>query len=269
MTTVAKGPRRDPRSKGPSREAEREVEELGPWFHNLHFADGLQTAPDHFLGDFPAYKWRVVEALLPADLRGWTALDVGCNAGFYSFQLAQRGASVTGIDSDPHYLQQAEWAARRFGLAERTSFRQLSVYEVGQLETSFDLVLFMGVFYHLRHPLLALDLLASKVRRRMVFQTLTMPGDAVSEVPEDLPLDDRSLLCSEGFPQMAFIEQKLAGDPTNWWAPNHAAVLAMLRSAGLQVLSQPGHEIYLCEPAPARSERELLVERELSALGLR
>ncbi|MDB4987499.1 MAG: SAM-dependent methyltransferase, partial [Myxococcaceae bacterium] len=173
---------------------------------------------------------------------------------------------------DPHYLQQAEWAARRFGLSDRVNFRQLSVYELGRLPVTYDLVLFMGVFYHLRHPLLALDLLASKVVRRMVFQSLTMPGSAVADVPDDLPLLEREVLRSDGFPQMAFIEQKLAGDLTNWWAPNHAAVLAMLRSAGLRVIEQPGHEIYVCETSVGHGERERerqeLVRRELVALGL-
>jgi tRNA (mo5U34)-methyltransferase len=257
---------------GLHQQREREVAELGPWFHNLTFADGLQTAPDHPLGDFPRYKWECIDALLPADLTGWTALDVGCNAGFYSFQLARRGARVTAIDSDPHYLRQAEWAGRQYGLADRVTFKQLSVYELGRTHGSYDLVLFMGVFYHLRHPLLALDILASKTNRQMVFQTLTMPGDQIREVPADMPLLERELLRAEGYPQMAFIEQRLAGDPTNWWAPNHAAVLAMLRSTGMRVVEQPGHEIYLCEPAgsvPGEDRfRAELVERELLALGL-
>jgi tRNA (mo5U34)-methyltransferase len=238
----------------------------------LHLADGLQTAPGHPLGDFPSYKWKCIEALIPEDLSGWTALDVGCNAGFYSFQLAQRGAQVTAIDSDPHYLRQAHWAAREFGLADKVSFRELSVYELGRTAGSYDLVLFMGVFYHLRHPLLALDILASRVLRKMVFQTLTMPGEAVSDVPQDMPLLERDLLRADGFPQMAFIEQRLAGDPTNWWAPNHAAVHAMLRSTGMRVVQQPGHEIYVCEPELRQANdddmRAELVRRELIALGL-
>ncbi|MDB4976335.1 MAG: SAM-dependent methyltransferase [Myxococcaceae bacterium] len=260
-----------PISEAPERRRQ-EIDELAPWFHNLHFADGVQTSPQHFLGDFPSYKWTVLESLLPRDLSGWTALDVGCNAGFYSFELAKRGATVTGIDSEPHYLRQAEWAAREYGLQDRVSFRQLSVYELGRLHSAYDLVLFMGVFYHLRHPLLALDILAAKTIRRMVFQTLTMPGEQVAEVDGDLPLLEREVLRSEGFPQMAFIEQKLAGDMTNWWAPNHAAVLSMLRSSGLRVIEQPGHEIYVCEPAVRNREddreRAELVRRELAALGM-
>jgi 2-polyprenyl-3-methyl-5-hydroxy-6-metoxy-1,4-benzoquinol methylase len=79
-------------------ERRRQIERLGPWFHNLHLPDGEQTAPDHFIvGDFPSFKWCEVAPLISARLDGWRALDVGCNAGFYSFELARRGASVLGI----------------------------------------------------------------------------------------------------------------------------------------------------------------------------
>ena len=138
-----------------------EVERLGPWFHNLHLPDGTQTAPDHFLGDFPAFKWRQIAPQLPKDLSGWTALDIGCNAGFYSFELARRGARVTALDHDPHYLEQARWAARRFELADRIRFEQRTVYDLARMAGSYDLVLFLGVFYHLRYPLLGLDLVVA------------------------------------------------------------------------------------------------------------
>src|SRR4051794_30300316 len=57
----------------------KQVAALGPWFHNLHFPDGVQTAPDHPLGDFPRFKWRQLEPALPKDLSGARVLDVGCN----------------------------------------------------------------------------------------------------------------------------------------------------------------------------------------------
>ena len=61
----------------------RRVAELGDWFHNLDLG-GVQTAPNHFLGDYPAVKWRQFEGAIPDNLRGWTVLDIGRNAGFYS-----------------------------------------------------------------------------------------------------------------------------------------------------------------------------------------
>jgi tRNA (mo5U34)-methyltransferase len=229
----------------------RDIDRLGPWFHNLHLPGGLQTAPDHPLGDFPATKWRVLADHLPSDLRGQTALDIGCNAGFYSFELARRGARVVSIDTDPHYLEQARWARDQLGLGGRIELRRASVYQLAQDAQRFDIVLFMGVFYHLRHPLLALDIVASKVRSTLVFQTLTVPGTEHVEPPDDLELMDREPLRHPGWPRMAFIERRMAGDPTNWWAANHAGVLALLRSSGMRVRAQPGHEIYVCEPEPA------------------
>ncbi|MBJ6726077.1 TIGR04290 family methyltransferase [Geomesophilobacter sediminis] len=229
----------------------QEIRELAPWFHNLHLPDGSQTAPDHFLGDFPAFKWQELAPFIPADLTGWRALDIGCNAGFYSFELARRGARVTGIDVDGRYLEQARWAAEKFGLKDRVEFREMQVYDLARTQDSWDLVLFMGVFYHLRYPLLALDIIAQKVARLMVFQTLTLPGrDVVDQL--DHWINDRDTLLEAGWPKMAFIEHRFAGDPTNWWIPNHAGVEAMLRSAGLRITGYPGDEMYCCEPDPDR-----------------
>jgi tRNA (mo5U34)-methyltransferase len=67
----------------------------------------------------------------------------------------------------------------------------------------------------------------------------------------ELELDERDVMVEPGWPRMAFIEHNLAGDPTNWWAPNHACVEAILRSSGFNVIGHPGHEIYLCTPDPS------------------
>src|ERR1700709_1603183 len=90
------------RPEGPSTGLALESRLLAPWFHNLHLPDGTETAPNHPLGDFPAFKWAAISQSLPDDLTGMTALDIGCNAGFYSIELARRGAKVTAIDKDPH-----------------------------------------------------------------------------------------------------------------------------------------------------------------------
>jgi tRNA (mo5U34)-methyltransferase len=223
--------------------------ELGPWFHNLHLPGGRRTAPDHPLGDFPAFKWKQIAPHLPADLRGARALDIGCNAGFYTFELARRGADVLAVDIDEHYLRQARWAAGELGLAERVELRRAGVYELAALDAErFDVVLFLGVLYHLRHPLLALDIVSELTGGSLVVQTLTMPGDERLDVPADLSIDDRERLTQPGWPAMAFVEHELAGDPTNWWAPNAACVEAMLRSCGLEIHALPGHEIWLCRP---------------------
>jgi tRNA (mo5U34)-methyltransferase len=242
-----------------------EIDDLAPWFHNLHLPDGRQTAPEHPLGDFPSVKWRQIAPWIAADLHGRRVLDIGCNAGFYSFELARRGAEVTAIDIDLHYLRQAHWAVERYGLADRIRFQRASVYDLSGIDERFDVVLFLGVLYHLRHPLLALDILREVTVRQLVLQTMTMPGDGVIDVPPAIGLFERDELTRPGWPCMAFIEKSLADDPTNWWVPNHACVEAMVRSAGFRVTGRPGHEIYICET----DEREWSITRELRRSELR
>lgn len=225
-----------------------QLQRLGPWFHNLHLPDGTQTAPDHPLGDFPAFKWQQLAPHIPRDLTGWRVLDIGCNAGFYSFELARRGADVLGIDEDTHYLKQARWARRRFDLGGRVRFKRMEVYKLEKMRETFDLVLFLGVFYHLRHPLLALDQIATKTRRRLLFQSLALPGDAVATDVRGkayLEIDD---LTAPEWPHMAFVEHDFAGDTSNWWIPNRAAIEALLRTAGFKILARPAEGTYVCEP---------------------
>ena len=115
---------------------QRRIGELGEWFHNIEL-NGVQTAPHHFLGDYPQLKWRRFAHAIPEDLTGKTVLDIGCNAGFYSIQMKQRGAErVVGVDSDPRYLAQARLAAELLELD--IELRQLSVYDVGELQERFD-----------------------------------------------------------------------------------------------------------------------------------
>lgn len=229
---------------------QEKVEELAPWFHNIHLPDGTQTAPDHFLGDFPNFKWKNIKDSIPEDLSGWKVLDIGCNAGFYSLELAKRGADVLAIDLDEHYLKQAQWIAEQFGLDDKIRFRQMQVYDLAHIEEQFDLVWFMGVFYHLRYPMLAMDILSLKARKMMVFQTLSLPGKEEMGVPEDVEFHKREIMKETAWPGMAFIENKLAGDPTNWWAPNHQGILSILKSCGFKVTGMPEDETYIAEKDP-------------------
>jgi tRNA (mo5U34)-methyltransferase len=230
---------------------------LGPWFHNLDL-QGVRTAPDHFLGDYPGVKWRRFAHALPEDLTGWSVLDIGCNGGFYSIEMKRRGADrVVGIDSDPAYLEQARFAASVSGVD--IELRQLSVYDVGLLGERFDLILFMGVLYHLRHPLLALDLIHEHVARNLlVFQSVLRGSDDVRPAPEDISFWSDSAFGAEGFPRLHFVEKRFAGDWTNWWIPNRACVEAMLRSAGFEPLSRPEAEVYLCRRASLDPEHVIV-----------
>lgn len=221
------------------------VAALGDWFHNIDL-DGVLTAPNHFLYDYPNVKWRKFEHAIPADLVGRTVLDIGCNAGFYSIEMKRRGADrVLGIDFDDRYLAQARLAADVKG--QEIEFRVLSVYDVARLAERFDIVLFLGVLYHLRHPLLALDLIHEHVARDLlVFQSMQRGGNAVAPVGADYNFFAQDHFNDPGYPRLHFIEHAYAGDATNWWAPNAACSAAMLRSAGFSILEQPEEEVFIC-----------------------
>jgi tRNA (mo5U34)-methyltransferase len=221
------------------------IAELGEWFHNINLR-GHATAPNHFLGDYPSIKWRTFADAIPADLRGRTVLDVGCNAGFYSIEMKRRGADrVVGVDWDDRYLAQARFAADVSGAD--IELRRLSVYDIASLGERFDVVLFMGVLYHLRHPLLALDTLHEHATRDLlVFQSMLRGSDLAVQVKEDYPFTETSIFDAPGFPKLHFVEHKYSGDDTNWWIPNRAAVEAMIRSAGYAVVAHPEAEVFIC-----------------------
>jgi tRNA (mo5U34)-methyltransferase len=228
-----------------TKEIRARIEQLGPWFHNMELG-GVYTSPAHFLGDYPAVKWsRFADSIIP-HIAGRTVLDIGCNAGFYSIEMKRRGARrVVGIDSDAKYLRQACFAAELTGL--EIEFRQLSVYEIDKLSERFDIVLFMGVLYHLRHPLLALDLIHQHVAGDLlVFQSMQRGNNAIEPVEKNYAFFETKHFDSPGYPKLHFVEHHYSDDWTNWWIPNRACVEAMLRSAGFKITAHPEDEVYIC-----------------------
>jgi tRNA (mo5U34)-methyltransferase len=224
---------------------QRRVHELGPWFHNLDLG-GVKTAPEHFLGDYPQVKWRAFAGSLPADLSGKSVLDIGCNAGFYAIEMKRRGAArVLAIDHDDCYLAQARFAADVNGV--KIELAKLSIYDLAAIGERFDVVLCLGVLYHLRHPLLALDLVHEHVAKDLlVFQTMQRGSDAVLTLENDYPFEEQAIFERSGFPLLHFIERSYSHDPTNWWIPNRACSEALLRSAGFVIIDHPETEVYIC-----------------------
>ena len=235
-------------------EVERRVAELGPWFHNFDLG-GVQTAPDHFLGDYPAVKWRRFADAIPSDLHGTTVLDVGCNARLLLDRDEAARRRPRGRASTPttDYLAQARFAAEVCGVD--IELREMSVYDVAALGERFDVVLFMGVLYHLRHPLLALDLLHEHVVARPagvpVACCAAAPG--VPDLADDYPFaDDGTCSTSPGYPKLHFVEQSYAGDPTNWWIPNRACDGGDAAQRGLRDRRPTRRtEVFVCRPGRA------------------
>src|SRR3989442_11624472 len=154
----------------------QKMEELGPWFHNYEIASGVWTNPTgQGPGiEYPVGRWRLIEPLLP-DVKGKSCLDVGCSSGFFSLKLKELGASyVLGVDfqeEQPKAIKQAQFAAQTLGLD--VDFRVMSAYDLATLARKFDVILFMGVFYHLRHPLVALEAARALCGGTLIFQSIT------------------------------------------------------------------------------------------------
>ena len=177
-------------------------------------------------------NWQLFEHAVPRDLTGKSVLDVGCDVGVHSIEMKRRGAArVVGIDSDDGCLGQARLAADASGFPD-IDFRNMSVYDVGKLGERFDVVIFMGVLYGLRHPLLALDILYDTV----VADMLIFPST-------------QRVSGKDGLPVMYLAERRSA----NWWIPNRPHAEALLRSAGFSIESEAGDEVYICrrEERPA------------------
>ena len=234
---------------------------LEPWFHNLNL-NGVCTAPGHSLGDFPNFKWQKVASFLPSDLRGASVLDIGCNAGFYSIAMKQRNAGrVLGIDLEDRCLEQARFAADTLGLD--IEFRKMCLYDVDQLPFRFDYVLFLGVFYHLRYPLLALDKAVKKTRGHLIFQSMLRGSSNDFTAAPDYDFHNESVFRDVDFPAAYFIEKSYSGDYTNWFIPNRSGAMAMLRSAGLEIAETADPETFICTPANATRNGRFILDMEL------
>ena len=214
----------------------QKMEALGPWFHNYEIASGVWTNPTGEPPgvEYPLSRWRLIEPLLP-DVQGKSCLDVGCSSGFFSLKLKELGAAyVLGIDSGEQTkaIEQAQFAAAALRLD--VDFRVLSAYNLATLDRKFDVILFMGVFYHLRHPLVALEAARAVCSGTMIFQTITTPhhktvSELDRETTDNIHLHS-SIFSDEQFPAMHFVEGTLDSDPTCWFIPNLQAVAAILRS---------------------------------------
>jgi len=165
-------------------------------------------------------EWLASASGLPEDLTGKSVLDVGTTNGWAAFEAERRGASrVLATDVLP-----ADWFGfdrMRAFWSSSVEFRQVSVYELAGLEEQFDVVIFWGVLYHLRHPLLGIDSVRALTRELLLLET------AVSD--NQLHRRDRYL------PLARFYRRgELNEDPSNWFAPTVAAVLAWCESAGIE-----------------------------------
>jgi tRNA (mo5U34)-methyltransferase len=222
---------------------EQTLERLGPWYHNLEIQPGLTTNPA--IGDHPASRWRLLESFVPKDLSGKTVLDIGCNAGYFSLQMKKRGAKrVVSIDIMPYVLAQARFMSVWEGLP--IEIREIDTYDVESLGT-FDYVVFVGVLYHLKHPLYALEKIANICKDTMFFQSVVRGPSGNFDPKPDYPNSEEGIFDLPEYPKLYFVEKSFNGDVSNWWFANQSCLKAMLRTAGFRdIISTAGADTFVC-----------------------
>jgi tRNA (mo5U34)-methyltransferase len=234
--------RDEPSARG---EMEATLRRLGPWYHNVAFAPDVLSNPQN--PDYPASRWRVLDKVIPEDLRGKSVLDIGCNSGFFSLEMKKRGAErVVGIDIMPHLLAQSRFASHWFDLP--LELHECGAYDVRSLGVKFDIVVFIGVLYHLKHPLYALEQIASVCNEAMYFQSVVRGPAGDIEPLEDYPVTEVAAFDQPAWPKLYFIEKKFNGDESNWWFATRSCLKAMLRTAGFGSVEDAANpEIFVCK----------------------
>lgn len=165
---------------------------------------------------------------LPERMDGMRVLDIGCAEGFFSFEAERRGArEVVAIDSYPDSVRRFNLC--REALGSRATAYLCNVYDLSpRVFGTFDLVLFYGVFYHLKHPQLALEKVLSVCTGTLLFQTVTLENEDVAHLPMG-QFHPHGLMSGK--------EREL-WDPTVFWFFNHAAALGLLEAAGFVDVEQ-------------------------------
>jgi tRNA (mo5U34)-methyltransferase len=182
-------------------------------------------------------KLPILDAIgLPPSMDGMRALDIGCSDGYFSFEMERRGASVMAIDFVPETY--TGFATAREILGSGVEYRMDNVYNLSpDTYGRFDVVLFMGVLYHLRKPLAALDAIRSVMNEGALLFTGTMmideyfllPGGGVTTLAAINPLLQEVPLWQ------AYPADSLNGDCTNCFAPNRRALEVALQEAQFRV----------------------------------
>lgn len=212
---------------------EKLIAEHGRWWHEIELAPGIVTPGD----DSNRMKLPILDELgLPRDMHGARALDIGCSDGYFTFEMERRGADVVAMDFVPETY--TGFATARKILGSRAEYRMDNVYNI-KPETwgGFDVVLFMGVLYHLRKPLAALDAIRSVMRKDAQLFVGTMLIDEYFLLPDGsvASLDALNPALKNVPLWQAYPGDTLNGDYTNCFAPNRRGLEVALEEAQFRV----------------------------------
>ena len=205
----------------------REISQVPFWWHSIELGCGVIT-PGHQGGaDDPWVSHRILDILdLPRDLTSKSVLDIGAWDGFFSFEAEKRGASrILAIDNFYRLKKEGKHLDSKIKgfqtakkiLCSNVEYKIMDVYELDpDVVGRFDITLFLGVFYHLKHLLLALE--------------------RISSVTNDMLVVESYFINKWGNEPVAqfFEGEELDRDPTNWWGANSACIEAMIRSSGFK-----------------------------------
>lgn len=229
--------RRDGKAMGAARmrgEILAEVERLRPWFHCIDLGEGMKTKTESVADepvDHPWGTWQTIRKYLPEDLSGKSVLDVGCNAGFYAVEAKRLGAArVLGIDAQRFHIRQALFVRRILGLD--IDFRRMSVYDLSPRTVGqFDVTLALGLIYHCKHLVRALENLWHVTKELLIIETAIYPPEKLPE-PFEHPVAGPGRLIHS----FAYIENPPdAQEPVyNWFMPSVDGLRALLKNLGVE-----------------------------------
>jgi len=240
----------------------KELPTLGSWHHIIDLGNGISTNGTEHSGYDPEMRWQIIEKHLPEDLSGASVLDLGCNSGYLAMNMKKRGAKrVVAVYTAPLILKQAEFIMKWYDVNVELVHRDVHTYCL-TTEERFDYVIFLGIFYHLKYPVIVLDRLAEMTKSLLFFQTVKIGGQESYQLQENYEIDEmRTMYENPSIPKMMFIENKFNNDASNWWIANKTAIDSLLRSAYLKVIDKPENGIYVCKPdnPPGKQVYEKLV----------
>jgi len=184
-----------------------------PW---QYWVQGMKFGKYESARIMPSQAWRI--SCLPKDYTDKSVLDIGGADGFYSFDAEDRGAKRILL-SDLRINIKREMAFRLYDT--KVEEKIIDVYDMDIMDEQFDIIIFMGVLYHLQHPILGLEKVYNRLKENgeLYLETLLY---VLNNVDQKLPIAE-------------FIEDdRYNNDITNWWAPTVETTLAMLRTAGFK-----------------------------------
>jgi tRNA (mo5U34)-methyltransferase len=192
----------------------KELAESGGWYHSFEWPDGTVTEGVQTM-DHQRDRWTSFG--LPDDLTGKRVLDIGAWDGWFGFEAERRGASVTAVDcvEMPNFVE----AHRRLNSA--VDYRIIDIYDLPEAGLGkFDCVFFLGVLYHVKHPLLALEIVCALTEESAFVSSFVTDAHTWREHTDELPT-------------LEFYEtDELGGFMDSWFGPSVSCVLALCRAAG-------------------------------------